>query len=765
MNKCLYFLTTCFLLIIYTPFSLIAQHTGGTVRGKVVLADEKPAASVTVKVKGTGIAASTNEMGEFLLRDLSPGTHQLESSMIGYEAGTQIVNVENDKVTPVTIRLKEAINQLNEVVVTGQYEPQSLRKSVYQIRTISSERIQQRGATNVLGVLNNELGFRFSNDMTLGTTDVQLMGMTGRNVKILLDGVPMADRGDTRESLSQIDINQIERIEIVEGPMSVSYGSDALAGVINIITKKPGAEHIWVNARLQEETVNNTYHFFSKSGLHNQSVALGGQKKRWNASAGVTNNTFGGWQGLSQERSKDWLPKDQLFGNVKLGYRTDKTNLWYRLDALKETILSEGNVNKNTQQARDQKFITHRWMHQLQGDWKISERLQLNTQASYTDYKRRTQTSVIDLTTGKRTLSIGQGEQDVSTFQTQTFRAAAQYRLSSVFALQPGVDINLDAASGARISGSPAIHDFAFFVSATIAPTSKISLRPGVRFIKNSVYDAPPVIPSLNTKFTLNGNLDFRLSYARGFRSPALRELYFNFFDASHSIKGNPNLKAEYSDSFNGSLAWQYKRSGGLLFKSTLGFFYNDFRNLINYGFDPKEPNVSMTINIDKFKTTGSTFENTLYYRNLQTTLGFSYIGRYNLFSEDEAFKDDNIAVFLWSPEVNSNFTYDFKSIGTKLNFFYKYTGKRPSYSTTTNSSGQAVIRLTEVAPFHWADITVTKVLSKYISLTGGVKNIFNITRLNNTSADTGSAHSSGGAVPMGYGRSYFIGLNARRSK
>ena len=127
---------------------------------------------------------------------------------------------------------------LEELVVTGQYKPQTLKKSVYQVRVINNERIIQSGASNVQQVLNTQVGFRFAADNTLGTTDVQLMGMSGRNVKVLLDGVPMIDRGDTRESLNQIDVNSIERIEIVEGPMSVSYGSDALAGVINIITKK-----------------------------------------------------------------------------------------------------------------------------------------------------------------------------------------------------------------------------------------------------------------------------------------------------------------------------------------------------------------------------------------------------------------------------------------------------------------------------------------------------------------------------------------------
>ena len=73
-----------------------------------------------------------------------------------------------------------SVKNLEELIVTGQYKPQSLKKSVYQVRVINKERIKQSGATNVQQVLNNQLGFRFSNDNTIGTTDVQLMGMSGR---------------------------------------------------------------------------------------------------------------------------------------------------------------------------------------------------------------------------------------------------------------------------------------------------------------------------------------------------------------------------------------------------------------------------------------------------------------------------------------------------------------------------------------------------------------------------------------------------------
>ena len=88
--------------------------------------------------------------------------------------------------------------------------------------------------------LNNELNIRFSQDLATGGSDITMMGLKGQNVKILIDGLPMVGRQGTSNEIdiNQIDINSIERIEIVEGPMSVVYGADALAGVINIITKK-----------------------------------------------------------------------------------------------------------------------------------------------------------------------------------------------------------------------------------------------------------------------------------------------------------------------------------------------------------------------------------------------------------------------------------------------------------------------------------------------------------------------------------------------
>lgn len=662
------------------------------------------------------------------------------------------------------IALKSTTVQLEEFVVTGQFEPQSLRQSVYQVRTISSERIALRSPVNMQGVLSTELGIRFSNDLTLGTSNVSLMGMGGQNVKILLDGVPLLDRGETRESLNQIDVNIIERIEIVEGPMSVIYGTDALAGVINIITKKYKDNALTVEARVLEETAGDEYEAFTWKGVHNQNVSVNWRGKAWYAGGSATRNTFGGWRegrhiSDNPDGAGEWHPKDQWLTQTTLGFKNNSFDVWYRLNYLHEVIAPLGNpVNEMQTQVTDKDYITNRFNHQFQADWLINDKMTFNGAATYQDYSRRTLSKNYNLLTGEETLSTEAGSQAEALFDMAMVRGIFHYKLSKVVSLQPGFDFNFSTGSGDRIDRDRSINDYAGFLSAEIKPTEKINIRPGLRFIHNTVYDAPPVIPSLNTKFSLGEAFDLRFSYAYGFRSPALRELYFYFFDASHSIKGNPDLRAEHSNSFTGSLTWNYHKGNQWRIKSVLGGFYNEFDNLISLGYDPDNPNVNMYVNILKFKTTGSTLENMFYWKDLSFSLGASYIGRYNQFTED----DESLPELLWTPEINAVASYSFKKIGNTIGFYYKYTGKRQAYAIDPDTQE---ITLGEVEEFSLLDVSVSQTLLKYLTLTVGIRNVFDVTQLQNTSQDSGGAHTSGGAVPMSYGRSYFTTLAFKWSK
>ncbi|MBC7872685.1 MAG: TonB-dependent receptor [Ferruginibacter sp.] len=658
------------------------------------------------------------------------------------------------------------VKELGEVVITGQYKPQSVRNSVYQVRVINNEQIRLSGAVSVQQVLTNQLGFRFTNDNTLGTADVQFMGMGGRNVKILLDGVPLADRGDTRESLGQVDINTIEKIEIVEGPLSVSYGSDALAGIINIITKRSTVNSLSVFAKAQEETAGKEYYPFSYKGVHAQSAGVTWNRKKWNTSFGGTHNESDGFGGDVYGRNKNWKPKEQWLGNIRTGYATTLFNIYYRLDALSESISSRGAINMDTYKAIDRVFHSERTTHQVQSGWNLRNNLQVNSIIGYTDYSRKTTTTRHDFEKNTDELTTGAAEQDLSTFNSFIFRTTLHYKISSSWSIQPGIDINREAARGARIAGSPVITDYAVFISSEIKPTEKINIRPGLRFIKNTVYDAPPVIPSVNTKFILSKVLDLRLAYGYGFRSPALRELYFDFHDTNHDIVGNPDLKAEHSNSFSGSLTHTPIRKGKISFVSTTGIFYNEFRNLINYALNPAIPNQYIAVNIDKFKTAGATLETKLEVKDLKATLGFSYTGRFNNLSDAPAYTAENLPVFTWSPEINSTVIWSVKEISTTVGLFYKYTGPRPGYQLFfNNNTGQEEVGLSKISSFHWADLTITKKMSGYLTATGGIKNILDVTDLGTTSAGSGSVHGSAGPVPVGYGRSFFLGVSFQWDK
>jgi outer membrane receptor for ferrienterochelin and colicins len=646
---------------------------------------------------------------------------------------------------------------LDGVVVTGQYKPQSAKNSVYQVRTISKERIQKQGAANLQNVLSNELNIRFSQDVATGGSDITMMGLKGQNVKILVDGLPMIGRQGTSNeiNINQIDINSIERIEIVEGPMSVVYGADALAGVINIITKKAGAAKLSVTARVHEETAGNEYG--SKEGIHNQYAGLTWRNKNWELGAGLGRNYFGGWKDTATGRELIWHKKDQLIANGFIGYHKNKFSIRYRLDGLDEIITNPGNflffqqISAETL-AQDQEYLSQRLMHQLQSSVYINNNVNVQLQSSYTNYTRQVFSTTISEQSGKISLDMGTGRQSVIDFNGFTFRGTVNYKLSKKISFQPGVDINLDRGEGERLTaGSNKVDDYAFFITSEITPTDKINIRPGLRVIKNSVYDAPPVIPSLNTKFVLSKNLDLRLAYARGFRSPSLRELYFNFIDANHQIFGNPDLKAETSHSFTGSLSWKKISPKEVVYTTVLGGFYNKVKNLIDYAVSATNQNDFILTNVSDSKTAGVNLSTIAKYKQWNISVGASYTGFYNDYSE----ADGSLPPLQWSAEANLSVGYTFSKIGLDANLFYKFTGKRPYYALNTNQE----IVLTEQKGYHLADLTFNKKAFNYLSINAGIRNLFDVDRITSTYSN-GGTHSNGGTRNIATGRSFFAGIS-----
>ncbi len=653
--------------------------------------------------------------------------------------------------TPTTLALEE-------VVVTGQYSAQSAKNSVYKVRTINAERLANQGASTLQDVLANELNIRFDRDNALGASGLSIQGVSGQNVKVLIDGVPMVGRSGVANEIdiNQVNVNTIERIEIVEGPMAVNFGADALAGIINIITKKGGNERLAVNLMLQEETVEHNYSLFDE-GVHNASMTVGGNvTERIFGQVEGRINKFGGWIGdrsIYTSRDRQWYPKTQYFANGLIRYSTDNFSLHYRLDYLNEKIENLGSINDlnpNTEpSSSDQDFLSQRLMHQLQAELNANNWL-INSVISYSDYERATEgyTTYLesDLETNRREI------QDTY-YKTLFFRSTGSISDLKRGSLQIGADASFDQGGGSTLStGDKTSKDIALFASAEIKLGDKLAVRPGVRYGYNSLYSTEPS-PSLNFKYDIRKHTQLRIGYGRGFRVPSLRELYHEFIDTNHNIVGNPKLTPEYSHNINADLTRSFDK---LNLKSSVSIFYNYIKDQITF-FTPQESNGATTyLNLDEFKSTGSSLNITWQQRRWKIGSGGAYIGRYQRL--DNAI---DVPGFVFNWEFNTNLSYRLKATNTTFSTFYKYNGPLRDYRLVdANNNGEFTPELQGIDGFHLMDLTVNQTIKKSINLTLGVRNIFNVTAVDNNINAAGAHSGATGSTSVGYGTSFFVRLN-----
>lgn len=251
-----------------------------------------------------------------------------ELSAIGFET---IIDTLNSN-TFYKVFLQPTID-LDPIVVTAQYQSSTVNNSIQKITVISRQVIEQSGSNNLGDLLTYQTGIRLGNDNILGTT-VNLGGISGQNVKILIDGVPVIGRLDGNVDLSQLNLNNVERIEIVEGPLSVNYGTDALGGTINIITKTATAKTIeW-----------NTHPYYESVGNYNLSSSLACRIKNQSFSISLARNYFDGWSMndpfiefpteriADTNRFRTWKPKEQINSEFryKIGVKGWDFSPYYR---------------------------------------------------------------------------------------------------------------------------------------------------------------------------------------------------------------------------------------------------------------------------------------------------------------------------------------------------------------------------------------------------------------------------------------------------
>jgi outer membrane receptor for ferrienterochelin and colicins len=633
-------------------------------------------------------------------------------------------------------------NDLDDVVITGQFGQGSISKSVHKVKVIDAKRMKLQGAVNITQVLQNELNIRLYNDPVLGTS-MSMQGLGGQNIKILLDGVPVIGREGGSIDLNHLNVNQIERIELVEGPMSVNFGTDALGGVINIITKKRNAEQSYTTLQSYTETVGQ-YNL----GISNTIALVNG----WSMDMNTARNYFSGFNIDPNTRFMLWKPREQYFGDFNIGRNFKRATLRFQNNFFDEKVTNRdsGIITPWFAAATDQYYFSRRSTSTLLFTHKITSKYTFDWVGSASFYRRIRNSYRKDLVTLEEVLIPSKDMNDTAFNQLWMSRGTFSSNYNQAFNYQIGYETNHEVFEGNRIrEQKQAMDDYSIFASAEWKATSRLMLRPGVRFIYNTLYTAP-VVPSMNLKWDMSNKITLRASYGKGFRAPSLKELYLDFVDPSHNVQGNPNLKAELQDNLqlNTLVQWQqYNR----VFRIEPSLFYNHVVNRIDLALMDARTLEARYFNISRFQSVGANLNTELKAPNYNVALGYAYTGLYNEFENQV----QQLPMF-FNNEVRFNFSYKFKSPEFTLSSFLKYNSKLQlyQYNVMTGDYQQGFIN-----GFTLWDITLNKpFFSKKLNVTTGIKNILNV--LNVGANMAGGVHAAqSNAANIAFGRTVFVSL------
>lgn len=670
-------------------------------------------------------------------------------SYMGYEARRDTLNATGRH----EVRLQAANHWLNDVVVTAQMDARKASEAMHRVRIIDDKQIEQLAARDLEDVLQQQTGMRIQQDAILGSS-VSIQGLSGEHVNIMVDGVPLVGRQNGSVDLQQLPLAEVERIEIIEGPLSVQYGSDAMAGTINIITKKPKDPKLGVHATTYGEN----------TGVIQQDLSLSGGKGRHRIRLGGTFRKFDGWrpgdpfvpelrpQLADERRTHQWNPRTQYQLRARYRWAGERWQFGYRFHGLDETILNRGRpLAPFGESAFDDVFATQRLQNDVTAEGRIGEHWRYEGLVSRQDYRRRKNTYRKDLTTLAERLSADASQHDTTSMQQWMARGTfSHYPEHPDWSLQMGYDARRESLSGGRVAATaPELYSLGLFGAAEWQAAEDFQLRPGFRWMAHSAYRAP-VTPSLKARYAW-GDYQLRAGYAHGFRAPGLKELHFYFVDVNHFIVGNPGLDAEHSRHYNLSLrresGWNEEDGG---WEMSLSAFHNRVENQISLAMVNPETQEFSYVNTGRFRSQGLEWEGRLRWRRWEGSAGASYVGRYNQLAEEAGFD----RLYRYTPQFRVSGSWRARR-GWQFSSFYTYQGAIDGYALNQEDD---LVEIRRIADYGLLDAQVQKRFAESgWSVSLGCKNLLDVTQVA-AAGGGGGAHGGGSnSAIIGMGRTLYL--------
>lgn len=566
MNSKIGKLKTFFFFYITIAIGLQAQRTVvGTVSDS---ATGESLVGVTVRVVELSSRGTvTDNAGKYRLQLPASKTFTLEVSCMGYEKQHRTIAPSHKG--PADFALRQKASMLDMVVVTGTRTPKLLKDVPILTRVITHEDIAMHDATDIRDVLQNELpGVEFSYSM--GQQVINVQGFGGNSVLFLVDGERLAGESVFGNlDYTRLNMDNVERVEIVKGAASSLYGSDAVGGVINIITRN--YDKPW--------NLNLNTHFAE----HNEQRHGGTLGFRAGGLSSVTNVQYastdairfgndGDFGTLAAHHSWNFKEKLSYLFNNKLKI-TAKAGYFFR--------------ERESQQLSHERYRD--FSGGITGEYAFDSSNNLMAAYNFDQYDKSDYSlaSYLDV-------------RDYSNVQ-HSVRTLFNHTFYSKNILTLGGDYMRDYLMTYQFADNSAKfqHTADLFAQYDWNITTKLNLIGGLRYDYYSDAGMHNLSPKLGMMYKLK-NSSLRASYAHGFRAPKLKEMYMNFDMASiFMIYGNSGLRPEKSHNF--TLAAEYAKKN---YNLTLMGFYNRVADRITTAWD-REVQGQVYVNMSPLQIAG----------------------------------------------------------------------------------------------------------------------------------------------------------------
>ncbi|MFQ6606120.1 MAG: TonB-dependent receptor domain-containing protein [Fidelibacterota bacterium] len=591
-----------FLFIVYTLTILTGANypLSGVVTEK---SSGRPLSDVNVILANTHLGAATDEKGVFLIEAVPQGKYSLQVSAIGYEEARLTVSVPQKE--PLEIRLKETFFQMGSVVVTGTRTGKIHQNAPIATEVISRYEIDQSGALDLGELLDQRSGVSVSTSVEGGTI-VNILGMDSKYVLILVDGQPVIGKFNNRNALDQISTAIIDKVEIIKGPSSSLYGSEAMGGVINVITRRKIST--WpLSLKLRYTGSDRSFNPFVRDrGKYDLRLNYFNQWKAFDIQFDFD------YLAANVDKTIQYIDIDRYdrisFGNTIDWQLSDRQKLkWNATRFLNQEASETILMNTDTKIVRNTNFL----------EYQVTPRSywQIKSLFRWDRYQR-------DYTQNRPWGAMVKGEHTTENQQELEVNSLLTTAKSS---LNMGAEYSRDQFFSDRVAGGQrSLPSLGIYGQIEYSLAPDVTLVSGLRWDDNEEID-PVVSPRIAAMMEFADRWKFRYSWGRGFRMPSFMDRYINWNHQQfgYEIIGNPNLKPETSRGT--SVGFEYYHQGEYLVSVTL--YRNLFRQMIvDYLISPGK---FTYVNVDRVRYMGMEIQGR-WYASRQWLASWGYNWAYN---------------------------------------------------------------------------------------------------------------------------------------